>query len=70
MGESKYIYRCSKCGRTEEIKSKPEIPFCCEKIMVKDPLEQCTTTDHPEMVRNYDAGEPCDDNRGKENPAK
>lgn len=66
MDEIKYIYRCSKCGRTEEIKNEDKMTLCCEKTMEKYPLEQCTTTDHPEMVRNYDAGEPCDDNRGKE----
>ena len=27
-------------------------------------LDQCTSTSHPEMARNTDADEPCDDNRG------
>lgn len=67
MSETKYIYRCSSCGRTEDVKGDNPAPVCCEKIMVKHPLDQCTIPDHPEMVRNYDEGEPCDDNTGKEN---
>ena len=67
MSNTKFVYRCGKCGRTEELeRDKPE-PVCCDKIMVKDPLDQCTVPDHPEMVRNTDEGEPCDDGRGKEN---
>ena len=29
----------------------------------KDKLDQCISAPHPEMVRNTDADEPCDDNR-------
>lgn len=66
MSEARYIYKCSKCGRTENFSGDKPAPVCCEKEMVKDPLDQCTTPDHPEMVRNTDTGEPCDDGRGKE----
>lgn len=67
MGDTKYVYRCSMCGRTENINGNEPAPLCCEKIMVKSPLDQCTIPDNPEMVRNTDSGEPCDDNTGKEN---
>ncbi len=67
MSENKYIYRCGKCGRTENIEGDKITPYCCEQIMVKDPLDQCTIPDNPEMTRNSDSGEPCDDGRGKEN---
>ncbi len=66
MTDNTFIYRCSVCGKTQDIKDGKNAPLCCEKIMVKLPLDQCTVPDHPEMVRNYDEGEPCDDNRGKE----
>ena len=29
----------------------------------KNRLDQCTSAPHPEMARNTDADEPCDDNR-------
>ena len=67
MSVLKYIYRCSKCGRTEKVSDEKTTPVCCDKIMVKDPLDQCTIADHSEMVRSTDKGEPCDDGRGKEN---
>ena len=66
MTEIKYTYRCSSCGRTEERTDEKATPLCCEKIMLRDPLDQCTTAEYPEMVRNTDDGEPCDDGRGKE----
>ena len=66
MAGTKYIYRCSKCGRTQEVSDDKSVPLCCEKKMVKDPLDQCTIADHAEMVRNSDESEPCDDGRGKE----
>ncbi|HNX24961.1 MAG TPA: hypothetical protein PKG60_13020 [Spirochaetota bacterium] len=66
MAKTGYTYRCSKCGRTDVRGEDKPAPVCCEEVMVKDPLPQCTTADHPEMVRNTDEGEPCDDGRGKE----
>ena len=66
MSKSKYIFRCSSCDSKVEILEGEPIPTCCKKIMIKDPLDQCTTTEHPEMVRNYDDNDPCDDGRGKE----
>jgi hypothetical protein len=66
MTEIKYTYRCSKCGKVEEKSGDEPSPVCCEKIMVKNPLDTCTIAEHPEMVRNADDNEPCDDGRGKE----
>lgn len=34
-----------------------------EESPKKKNLDQCTTAAHPEMARNTDADEPCDDNR-------
>jgi len=66
MAATKYTYRCSKCGKTKEASDDKPAPVCCEKFMVKDPLQQCTVADHPEMVRNSDESDACDDGRGKE----
>ncbi len=66
MSEIKYTYKCSTCGKTADELENKQAPVCCEKIMIKDPLSQCTIPDHPEMVRNTDDSEPCDDGRGKE----
>lgn len=70
MTEKKYTYRCNSCGKTIELPEEKPEPLCCEKIMVKDPLDQCTVAEHHEMVRNTDDSEPCDDGRGKEFPEK
>lgn len=66
MSETKYTYRCSKCGRTDETTAEKPEPVCCGIAMIKDPLDQCTTADHPEMARNTDDSEACDDGRGKQ----
>jgi hypothetical protein len=66
MTEIKYTYRCSACGRIEEHTDDKTEPVCCEKIMILDPLDQCTIPEHAEMTRNTDESEPCDDGRGKE----
>ena len=34
-----------------------------DKIKEKLPLDKCVTAAHPEMARNYDKDEPCDDGR-------
>ena len=65
MAVTEYIYRCNTCGRTAAFSDDKSEPLCCEKIMVLDPLDQCTIADHAEMVRNTDKSEPCDDGRGK-----
>ncbi|TAL37128.1 MAG: hypothetical protein EPN93_06810 [Spirochaetes bacterium] len=67
MEETHYVYRCRNCDKTVEAVEGSEAPTCCEKQMVMEPLEQCTSAEHPEMARNADDNEPCDDNRGKEN---
>ena len=52
-------YICSVCGREREVKTGEPIPMCCKKEM--EPLPFCTAAPNPEMARNYDADEPCDD---------
>ena len=66
MSAAKYMYTCSICGTKKSLSGDKPLPVCCDKVMLKDPLDQCTIPDHPEMVRNTDTGEPCDDGRGKE----
>jgi hypothetical protein len=56
---SKVTYTCSVCGRTAEIEKGQPIPLCCKKEM--EPLPYCTEAPNPEMARNYDKDEPCDD---------
>lgn len=41
--------------KTEKIKKETE--------KNKDKLDQCISAPHPEMARNTDSDEPCDDNR-------
>lgn len=65
MTEMNNTYKCSKCGRTEEKPADKPEPVCCDEIMVKNPLDQCTIADHSEMVRNTDVSDACDDGRGK-----
>lgn len=67
MSEAKYTYKCSKCGRTDERSVEKPEPICCKIVMLKDPLSQCTSADHPEMARNTDESDACDDARGKQN---
>jgi hypothetical protein len=52
-------YYCSVCKSETPVKKGQPIPLCCGKEM--EPLPFCTTAPHPEMARNYDADEPCDD---------
>ncbi len=63
MSGNKYVYRCSECDSTVEVSGEANSPMCCKKVMVKDPLDPCTTADHAEMVRNADDGDACDDGR-------
>lgn len=60
------VYRCGLCNKTAEYTEGKKAPICCGKKMIPEPLQQCTTTSHPEMVRNSDENEPCNDGRGKE----
>jgi len=56
---SDVTYTCSVCGKKSKIEKGKPIPLCCHKEM--EPLPFCTTAPNPEMARNYDADEPCDD---------
>jgi hypothetical protein len=58
-------YRCTLCNKTMEAPEDEKAPSCCGKVMVMEPLPQCTNADHPEMVRNTNPDMPCNDNRGK-----
>ncbi len=66
MDEIKHVYRCSACNAQKEYKENESVPICCDKPMIVQTLPQCTTTTHPEMARNYDEDQPCDDGRGKQ----
>jgi len=56
---SEVRYYCAVCKKETSVKEGQPIPLCCGKEM--GPLPFCTTAPHPEMARNYDADEPCDD---------
>ena len=57
-------YYCEICKNTGYVTSPHDIPVCCDQPMNELPREQCTDV-HPEMARNDDASEPCDDGRGQ-----
>ena len=57
-------YYCEVCEKTVDVSPTHDIPVCCDHPMTELPLEQCTDV-HPEMARNDDASEPCDDGRGQ-----
>jgi hypothetical protein len=44
-------------------KDKDNKEIAKENELKKKKLDQCTTAPHPEMARNTDSDEPCDDNR-------
>jgi hypothetical protein len=66
MSETKYIYRCFKCFSTIEYREGESAPICCDMAMKREPLPQCTSAPNPEMARNTDSDEPCDDGSGKQ----
>ena len=51
-------YTCSVCGHQVKVEKDQPIPMCCGKAM--DPMPYCTSAPNPEMARNYDDDEPCD----------
>lgn len=59
-------YTCSVCGADVKVPRGAAIPLCCNKQM--EPLPYCTARPHPEMARNYDADEPCDDGTLRHEP--
>jgi hypothetical protein len=66
MKENEKIYRCALCNRTSEYQEGKDAPVCCNEKMIPEPLPQCTSAAHPEMARNTDEDEPCNDGTGKE----
>lgn len=54
-------YKCAACGREVAVSKTQPAPRCCGKDMEAEPLPFCTTAPNPEMARNYEADEPCDD---------
>jgi hypothetical protein len=65
MSEQEYIYRCGSCEATKDYRDGESAPICCGMAMNREPLPLCTSAQHPEMARNADPDEPCDDGRGK-----
>ncbi|HOW84964.1 MAG TPA: hypothetical protein P5119_06370 [Candidatus Aminicenantes bacterium] len=55
---SSLVYACAVCGHRVTVGKGEPIPLCCRKEM--EPLPFCTTAPHPEMARNADEDEPCD----------
>ncbi len=62
MAGDKKTYHCGECDKTLTVDEKDEIPVCCDKKM--HALATCTAV-HPEMARNTESDEPCDDGRGQ-----
>jgi hypothetical protein len=56
------IYSCRICDRQVTLPAGEAVPTCCGEKM--SPLPYCTSAPNPEMARNYDADEPCDDGTG------
>jgi len=55
-------YACSKCDRRVTLPASEAVPVCCGLRM--EPLPYCTSAPNPEMARNYEAQDPCDDGTG------
>lgn len=61
--EEKKTFHCEECESTVEINAGDAAPECCGRTMKAGPLPYCTSAPHPEMARNSDEDEPCDDGR-------
>jgi hypothetical protein len=66
MKKEEVIYRCARCDRTVKSHVGADALFCCNEKMIPEPLAQCTSAPNPEMARNTDEDEPCNDGRGTE----
>jgi hypothetical protein len=51
-------YACRICAKQTTVKDTKPAPVCCGKKM--EPLPFCTIAPNPEMARNYEPEEPCD----------
>jgi len=56
---SDITYVCGVCGNQVKAEKGRPVPVCCKKEM--GPLPYCTSVPNPEMARNYELDEPCDD---------
>jgi hypothetical protein len=56
---SNLTYECGECHTQITLKKGEPIPVCCKKEM--EPLPFCTKAPDPEMARNYEEDEPCND---------
>jgi len=56
------LYSCRQCDRQVALPPDKAVPICCGEPM--SPLPYCTSAPNPEMARNYEAEEPCDDATG------
>ena len=56
---SETLYRCPVCGKEIRVEKSGSAPVCCGREM--EPLTFCKSVPNPEMARNYEADEPCDD---------
>jgi hypothetical protein len=61
MKMSDVVYGCKSCGKEVTVPVGKPAPACCGLPMEPEPLPFCTSAPDPEMARNYDADEPCDD---------
>ncbi len=61
-------YKCAACSREVAVAKTQPAPRCCGQEMKQEPLPFCTTAPNPEMARNYEADEPCDDGTAPRKP--
>lgn len=58
-------YECKNCGKIVRV-SNGKHPSCCDKPMVKLPLDICTQPAHAEHARPMEDEDTCDDFRAGE----
>ena len=56
---SEVTYVCEVCRKETKIPEGKPTPLCCARKM--EPLPFCTSVPNPEMARNYQDDQPCDD---------
>jgi hypothetical protein len=64
MKKEKVTYKCETCGDTVVREEGGAAPECCNSAMKAMPLDPCTNAAHPEMARNDEIEDACDDGRG------
>ena len=64
MAQNEYRYRCFSCSKIKEYAEGEPVPICCDGPMTVEPLPPCTSAPPPEMARNVDDDEPCNEVRG------